>query len=308
MRIAIMGTGGVGGYFGARLAASAADVTFIARGEHLSAMQTNGLQVLSANGDLLLKPARATHAPSEVGVVDLVMIGVKLWSTEEAVREIAPMVGPNSTVVSFQNGVIAIDQLLAAYGRQRVIGGVANIAALIEAPGVIRHNGTMARLIFGELDGRKSARCEEFAALCQRAGFDHVLSEDINRAIWEKFVFLASFSGMTSLTRQPIGPIRTDPELRAMLREAIAEVVAVGRAKGANLPADQVEKSLAWADGLPATMVASMLGDLQRGNRLELPWLSGAVVKLGVELGVPTPTHRFISLALKPYANGAPKQ
>ncbi len=308
MRIAIMGTGGVGGYFGARLAASGTDVTFIARGEHLRAMQASGLKILSAKGDLLVKPAQATDAPSKVGAVDLVMIAVKLWSTEDAVREIAPMVGPNTIVVSFQNGVIALDQLLAAYGRQRVIGGVANIAALIEAPGVIRHNGTMARLIFGELDGKRSARCEQFAGLCQRAGFDHVLSEDINRTIWEKFVFLASFSGMTSLMRQPIGPIREDAELRTMLRDAIAEVVAVGHAKGVNLPPDQVEKSLAWGDGLPATMVASMRGDLERGNRLELPWLSGTVVKLGAELGVPTPTHKFISLALKPYVNGTPKQ
>jgi 2-dehydropantoate 2-reductase len=307
MRIAVMGTGGVGGYFGARLAASGADVTFIARGEHLRAMRANGLQILSAKGDLLLKPAKAADKPAEVSAVDLVMIAVKLWSTDEAVREIAPLVGPATTVVSFQNGVIATDQLLAAYGTERVIGGVANIAALIEAPGVIRHNGTMARLIFGELDNKRSARCEQFAALCQRAGFDHVVSDDIKRAIWEKFVFLASFSGMTSLMRQPIGPIREDPELRAMLREAIAEVVAVGRAKGANLPPDQIEKSLAWGDGLPPTMVASMRGDLERGNRLELPWLSGAVVKLGAELGVPTPTHKFISLALKPYISGTAK-
>ncbi len=306
MRIAVMGTGGVGGYFGARLAASGADVTFIARGEHLRAMRANGLQILSAKGDLLLKPAKATDKPAEVGAVDLVMIAVKLWSTDEAVREIAPLVGPATTVVSFQNGVIATDQLLAAYGKERVIGGVANIAALIEAPGVIRHNGSMARLIFGELDNKRSSRCEQFAALCQRAGFDHVLSDDIKRAIWEKFVFLASFSGMTSLMRQPIGPIREDPELRAMLREAISEVVAVGRAKGANLPPDQIEKSLAWGDGLPATMVASMRGDLERGNRLELPWLSGTVVELGTELGVPTPTHKFVTLALKPYINGAP--
>jgi 2-dehydropantoate 2-reductase len=301
MRIAIMGTGGVGGYFGARLAASGAQVTFIARGEHLRAIQERGLQLLSANGDLLLHPARALLDPAQAGVADLVIIAVKLWSTAEAVREIAPMVGPDTAVVSFQNGVIAVDQLLQAYGAQRVFGGVANIAALIEAPGVIRHNGTMARLIFGELDSRRSERCAQLAALCERAGFDHIWSEDIHRAIWEKFVFLASFSGMTSLMRQPIGLIREDPDLRTMLRDAISEAVAVGRAKGAKLPADQVEKSLAWGDGLPAAMVASMLGDLQRGNRLELPWLSGAVVKLGAQLRVPTPTHRFITLALKPY-------
>ncbi len=307
MKIAVVGVGGVGGYFGGRLAASGAEVSFIARGEHLAAMQRDGLKVLSANGDFALAPVCASADPAQVGVVDLVMIAVKLWSTEEAAASVAPMLGPASTVVSFQNGVIAVEELVKRYGRERVIGGVANIAALIEKPGVIRHNGTMARLIFGELDGRGSARCEAFAALCKRAGFDHIVSDDIQRAIWQKFIFLASFSGMTALTRNPIGPIRQDPELRAMLRTAIEEAVAVGRAKGANLPADQVEQSLAWGDSLPATMVASMAGDLNRGNRLELPWLSGTVVKLGRELGVATPVHQFICLALKLQQEGARK-
>lgn len=306
MKIVVMGSGGVGGYFGVRLAANGADVTFIARGEHLVAMRRDGLKVLSANGDLTVKPVKATDDPASVGHADLVMIAVKLWSTDDAARTIAPMMGPNSAVVSWQNGVVAEDILIKHYGKERVIGGVSNIAALIEAPGVIRHNGTMARLIFAELNGKPSKRIVAFAALCKQANIDHVVSDDINRAIWQKFIFLASFSGMTCATRLSIGPIRTDPETRAMLKAALGEVVAIGRAKGVSLPDDQVEQSLTWADNLPPTMVASMLGDLNRGNRLELPWLSGNVVKLGEELGVATPVHKFIFTVLKLHADGKP--
>lgn len=308
MKIVVMGTGGVGGYFGARLAASGADVTFIARGEHLKAMQRDGLKILSANGDMMLKPVKATDAPASVGVADLVMIAVKLWNTEDAARAIEPLMGPNSAALSWQNGVVAEDILVRHYGKERVIGGVSNIAALIDAPGVIRHNGTMARLIFAELDGRQSNRIEIFASLCNHANIDYVVSDDITRAIWQKFIFLASFSGMTCATRLSIGPVRSDPETRAMLKSALQEAVAIGRAKGVNLPDDQVEQSLAWADNLPASMVASMLGDLTRGNRLELPWLSGTVVKLGDELGVPTPTHRFIYTVLKLHLEGKSAQ
>ena len=306
MKIVVMGSGGVGGYFGARLAANGADVTFIARGEHLAAMRRDGLKVLSANGDLTVKPVKATDDPASVGHADLVMIAVKLWSTADAARTIAPMMGPNSAVVSWQNGVVAEDILIKLYGKERVIGGVSNIAALIEAPGVIRHNGTMARLIFAELNGKPSKRIDAFAALCKQANIDHVVSDDIDRAIWQKFIFLASFSGMTCATRLSIGPIRTDPETRAMLKAALGEVVAIGRAKGVSLPDDQVEQSLTWADNLPPSMIASMLGDLNRGNRLELPWLSGNVVKLGEELGVATPIHKFIFTVLKLHADGKP--
>lgn len=304
MKIVAMGSGGVGGYFGGRLAASGADVTFIARGEHLKAIERDGLKILSANGDMTLKPVKATDDPVSIGHADLVMIAVKLWSTEDAARTIEPLMGPKSAVVTWQNGVVAEDILIKQYGKERVIGGVSNIAALIEAPGVIRHNGAMARLIFAELDGKPSKRIEAFAALCKQAHIEHVVSDDITRAIWQKFIFLASFSGMTCMTRLSIGPVRSDPETRAMLKAALNEVVAIGRAKGVSLPDDQAEQSLAWADNLPPTMVASMLGDLNRGNRLELPWLSGTVVKLGEELGVATSVHKFIYTVLKLHADG----
>ena len=304
MKIVAMGSGGVGGYFGGRLAASGADVTFIARGEHLKAIERDGLKILSANGDMTLKPVKATDDPVSIGHADLVMIAVKLWSTEDAARTIEPLMGPKSAVVTWQNGVVAEDILIKQYGKERVIGGVSNIAALIEAPGVIRHNGAMARLIFAELDGKPSKRIEAFAALCKQAHIEHVVSDDITRAIWQKFIFLASFSGMTCMTRLSIGPVRSDPETRAILKAALNEVVAIGRAKGVSLPDDQAEQSLAWADNLPPTMVASMLGDLNRGNRLELPWLSGTVVKLGEELGVATSVHKFIYTVLKLHADG----
>ena len=304
MRILILGTGGLGGYFGARLAASGADVTFVARGEHLKAMRANGLRIESALGNLLLKPVTASDDPTSAGVVDLVMIGVKLWDTESAVEALAPAVGPDTAVVSFQNGVDAIDVLTKKFGRQRVLGGIAHIAAVIEAPSVIRHNGKLQRLTFGELDGKSSARVEQLLAQCRKAGIDAVVSDGIQRAIWEKFVFIVGLSALTTLTRLPIGPIREEPLTRELLANVMREAAAVGRAKGVDLAADIVEKQLAFVDTLPADMIASMLGDLRRGNRLELPWLSGGVVRLGTTLGVVTPANRFVYTALKLHENG----
>jgi 2-dehydropantoate 2-reductase len=306
MKIAIVGAGGVGGYFGARLAAAGEDVWFIARGAHLEAMRRDGLQVLSGLGDVLVKPVQATETPAQVGPVDVVMLAVKLWSTDEALRDAAPLVGPASSVVSFQNGVIAADRVAAHYGRERTLGGVSAIAALIERPGVIRHNGTMANLQIGELDGRPSARVEALRAACERAKIECKAPANIVKAIWEKYVFLVAASSMTALTRLPLGAIREDPDTRALTAQIMSEVTAVGRAQGVALDADLVDKLLARLDGLPRTMVASMLGDLERGNRLELPWLAGGVVQLGRESGVPTPANQFVFAALKHYVNGRP--
>ena len=306
MKIAIVGAGGVGGYFGAKLAASGEEVHFIARGSHLEAIQNNGLQVFSANGDVLVKPARATSNPAAVGPADLVIIAVKLWATEQALRDAAPLVGPNSAVVSFQNGVIAADTIASLYGKPRTLGGVANIAAVIEKPGVIRHSGTMAILTVGELDGKPSARTQAFVDACTKAGIQARVSDDIEKALWEKYVGLVALSGMTSLTRLPLGPIREDPDTRALAQQLMSEVVVVGKAKGVHLDNDLADKVLRHVDGLPRTMVASMLGDLERGNRLELPWLSGGVVQMGKELNVPTPANNFVVAALKHYTNGRP--
>lgn len=299
MRIAVMGTGGVGGYFGARLAAAGADVSFIARGAHLAAIRRDGLRVTSALGDVHVHPARATDRPADIGPVDMVMFTVKLWDTETAAEQVKPLLGPDTGVVSFQNGVDSAERIERILGPGRAIGGVSHIAAAIAAPGLIRHTGSLARLTVGEWDGSDSRRVAGFVAAAKAAGIDVVQSADIGRAIWEKFVFLAPFSGVTSLLRQPIGAVRADEDGRWLYESAVEEVVAVARAKGVALPEDQVRRVLDFSDGLPAEMKSSMLGDLERGGRLELPWLSGAVVRLGRALGVATPTHRAILAALK---------
>lgn len=304
MRIAVIGAGGVGGYFGARLAAGGEDVAFIARGAHLEAMRRDGLRVTSALGDMTIKPVEAESDAGKVGPVDLVIIAVKLWSTEDALRTAERLLGPSTAVVSFQNGVEAADLAAGRLGAARVMGGTAHIAAVIEAPGVIRHNGTMAALTFGELDGRASERTSALLEACRKAGIDARVPGDIRRSIWEKFVFLVGVAGMTCLTRMPVGVMRSDPVTREMLRDVMAEVAAVARAKGVELAADLVERQTSFIDSLPPDTVPSMLADLRRGNRLEVEWLSGAVCRLGGELRVPTPLNRAIYAALKPHAAG----
>lgn len=305
MNIAIIGAGGVGGYFGGHLAASGSNVAFIARGRHLAAMRESGLRIESSLGNLHLPSVNATDDPKSAGTADLVIIAVKLWSTAEAIDSAAPLMGPDTAIMSLQNGVDAVDLLSARFGPERVLGGSAHIAAVIEAPGVIRHNGTLARITFGELDGRRTPRAEAFLAACRVAGIDANLSDDIQRAIWEKFVLLVGLSSLTALTRLPIGPVREDPDTRALLLEVMQEVAAVGRAKGAALADDAAQRQLGFLDKVPHDMVSSMLGDLRRGNPLELEWLAGAVVRLGTEHGVSTPANRFVYAALKLHAGGA---
>lgn len=306
MRIAVMGTGGVGGYFGARLSAAGADVAFVARGRHLAAILEDGLRIESAVGDIHLKGARATDDPASVGPVDVVLFAVKLWDTETAAEAVRPLVGPDTAVITLQNGVTSLDTLTGRLGRRHVVGGVAHIAAQIAAPGVIRHTGTMARMSFGELDGQPSERLTLFHALAAEAGFDAILTPDILGMIWEKFAFLAPFSGITALTRQPAGIIRSVPETRALFLDAVAEVVQLGCARGVPLGADVGQRIDALLDNLVPEMKSSMLNDLERGGRLELPWLSGAVARMGPELGIATPVHRAVAAALAPYADGPP--
>jgi 2-dehydropantoate 2-reductase len=305
MRILVMGSGGIGGYFGARLAAAGEDVRFVARGAHLEAMRRDGLRLDSQVNPVILKPVRASANPAELGPdIDLVVIAVKLWGTEAAIEAVRPVVGPDTAVVSFQNGIGAIDTLTKAFGHDRVLGGVAHIATAIGAPGVIKHTGTMERLTIGEPDGGISPRVAAFVDAAKRAKLNAIAAEDIQRAIWEKFVFLASFSGVTALTRLPKEPILADADMRRLYADALAEAVAVARARGIALPADQAARTLEFSDGLAPAMKSSMLHDLEAGNRLELDWLSGAVMRLGVETGVATPVHRTIYAALKPYIGG----
>ena len=302
----VVGAGGVGGYFGGRLAAAGYDVAFIARGAHLAAIRDDGLRIESALGDARIQPAVATDDPATIGPLDVVLVTVKLWDTEAAIRTAAPLVGPETAVISLQNGVDAEDRLVETLGAARVLGGVSQIAAVIERPGVIRHTGTMATVIAGELDGRKSRRVAALVEALAEAGVDAKLSGDITRRIWEKFVSLVGMSALTSVTRLPIGPVRETPETREFLAEVMSETWAVGRAKGVALDDDLVAKRIAFIDTLPAEMTSSMAGDLARGNRLELDWLSGTVVRLGSELGVATPANAFVTAALTLAKDGPP--
>jgi 2-dehydropantoate 2-reductase len=304
MRIAVVGAGGVGGGFGAALAKAGADVTFLARGAHLAAMKSAGLKVGGGRGETHLVPTRATDDPADIGRVDIVLFCVKLWDVESAGAHIKPLIGPDTAVIPLQNGIDAAERLIPILGESAVMGGVAQISASITAPGVIQQVGTFMRMIFGELDGKRSKRAEDFLALCLQAGFDATLSEQILTELWMKFILLASNAGIMALARQPIGKLRDDPDLRPIFIAAWREAIDVGRARGVALPADALEKILDFTSHAPPAMKASMALDLERGNRLELPWLSGKVAELGRQLGVPTPTHSMIYAMLKPYIMG----
>lgn len=304
MRIAIMGSGGLGGYFGARLVqGGAAEVHFVARGQHLEAMRRDGLRIAGPE-PLHVARVNATDNPREIGVVDVVMFCVKLWDTESAIEQIRPMVGPATAIVSFQNGVLKDQYLRAAFDARQVMGGVGYVATAIESPGVIRQTGPMQRLLFGEFDGSRSARGEALLAACLAGGIKAELSTDIVREIWQKYVFLVALSGTTTTIRKPIGPIRSNPQTRAFLFDVMQEVIAVGRAHGVALPDDFGQGRLQFADGLSPDMTSSMHHDLQRGNRLEVRWLSGGVVELGAAKGVPTPLNRAIADILALHAQG----
>lgn len=304
MKIAIFGSGGVGGYFGGRLAASGEDVTFLARGAHLLALQQHGLRITSPLGDAHVAKVQATDRPQAIGPVDVVLLTTKLYDTDAAAATLAPLIGPNTVVITLQNGVDAVDMVAAHVGRQHVAGGVAYIVAVIQEPGHIRHT-TAQQLVFGEMDGRRSDRLVAFEQACIKAGFQAKASENIQADLWTKFVRLATWSGMTSVTRSPMGVVRETPETFDMMMAAIEEVIAVGVAKGIAFPSDLREGTMGLIRNFPASSKSSMLEDLERGRRLELPWLSGAVVRLGREAGVPTPIHQFITTVLTPFVGGA---
>jgi 2-dehydropantoate 2-reductase len=305
MKIAMMGSGGVGGFFGGRLARAGYDVSFIARGAHLAAMRERGLVIENeAQGDIALPKVRVTDDPATLGSVDIVILSVKLWDTQTAAKQIRPLVGPDTGVLSLQNGVIKDDILRREFGDAAVMGGVGYVATTISTPGVIRQTGTMQRVVLGEYDGRKSARATFLHEALVRAGVNAELSGDVRRAIWEKFVFLVALSATTTAMRRPIGPIRENPQTRAFLLELMREAVAVGRAHGVALPEDYAGSRLAFADGLPADMTSSMHHDLERGSRLEVNWLSGGVVQLGQAKGVPTPANRAVCDILALHAGG----
>jgi 2-dehydropantoate 2-reductase len=305
MRIGVMAAGAVGGYFGGRLAAAGHDVVFFARGAHLEAIRKAGLKIESPLGDLHLRDAQATDDPSTVAPVDVVIFAVKLWDLEQAAATLRPLLAGATRVITVQNGIDAVERVAPILGADHVVGGYAQIATVIGSPGTIVHSSKFALFRFGHADRRADPTLTAFVAAAREAGLDVALAEDIDVELWKKFVFLSTMAGMTSATRQPIGPILADPDTRALLHSLLREVVAVGRAKGVGLPADHADKALAFADEtLPRGMKASMAHDLERGNRLELDWLTGKVVELGRTLGVPTPASEAVYAILKLHRMG----
>lgn len=304
MRIVVMGTGGVGGYFGGRLAQGGHEVAFVARGRHLEALRENGLRVNSPLGNVHVPEIEVSDDPARLGKADLVLFGVKLWDTEASAELIRPLLTGQTGVVSFQNGVVKDDILRRVLGPAHVIGGVCYIAATIAEPGVIRHANTLQKLVFGEYGGAASQRVRQFRDACADSGIDAEISEDIERAIWEKFVFLVGLSGTTSTARTPVGPIRSHPRARAFLHDVMDETVQVARAQGVPLPADYASQRLAYIDTLAPDMTSSMHHDLEQGNRLEVSWLSGDVAERGGSLGVPTPCNRAITDILSVHSEG----
>lgn len=300
MRIAIYGAGGVGGYFGGRLAQAGEEVIFIARGEHLRAMLQKGLRVDSIKGDFVISPVQATSDPRQVGEVDWILVAVKAWQVPEVAPEMLPMLGSNTGVVPLVNGVDAPSQLMAVLGAQHVLGGLCRISVFRAAPGHIRHVGIEPSVAFGELNLQLTPRVEQLRQAFERAGVNVTVPPNIHVAMWEKFTFIAAISGMGAITRVPAGPLRSVPETRLLLIQAIEEIVAVARQRGIPLPADAATRTLAVIDGLPAEVIASMQRDIMDGKPSELASQNGAVVRMGLESGVPTPVNAFIYHCLLP--------
>jgi 2-dehydropantoate 2-reductase len=305
MKIAVIGSGGVGGFYGGRLAHAGADVTFVARGKHLEAMRSNGLLIENeAQGNIHLPKVSVTEDPAAIGKADLVLVAVKLWDLEAVAQSFKPIVGPDTAVLSLQNGVIKDDILRRIFGDRTVMGGVAYVATQIARPGVISQLGPLQRIVFGEYDGTRSARAQALLELALKAGLQAELSADIRRTLWEKYTFLVGLSGTTATMRSTIGPIRSNPQTRAFLHDMMKEVVAVGRAHGVALPENYADERLAFADSVPPDMTSSLHHDLDNGNPLEVEWLSGGVVTLGAKAGVPTPVNRAVWDVLALHAGG----
>ena len=304
MRMAVMAAGAVGGYFGARMAAAGHDVAFIARGAHRDAIRRDGLKIESALGDLHLKDVNVADDPKQVGPVDVALFAVKLWDTESAAAQARPLVGARTRVITLQNGVDSVERLAPILGDEATIGGATYVVTNIARPGVIRHTGTVARIRCGRLDGRS----DDVLAACvnemKSAGIDITLADHMLVDIWKKFVMLSGTSGITASTRQPLGVIRDDEDMRAFFFKLMDETMAVGRAAGVALPADYAAELERAVTGFPPNMKASMANDLDAGNRLELDWLAGKVVALGRKLGVAAPAQEAVYAILKPYRMG----
>ena len=300
MRIAVFGTGGVGGYFGGRLAQAGEDVTFIARGEHLRAIKANGLKVDSQSGDFVIYPAKATDDVTEVGEVDLVIIGVKAWQVPEAGRAVKPLVGPVTTVLPLQNGVDAVSQLVDDLGSDKVIGGLCRIVSFVVEPGHIRHAGFTPSIVIGEIDNRRTDRITRIEQVFKRAGLEIAIAADIQVALWMKFLFIASFSGVAAIANAPAGVIRNDPQWRTHMRNAMEEIYALAHAREIKLQPDSIDTVMATVDGLPEDATSSMQRDIAAGKPSELESQNGAVVRMARESSIEVPTHTLIYQTLRP--------
>lgn len=300
MKIAVFGSGGVGGYFGGLLANGGHEVTFIARGAHLRAIQDHGLWVYSVNGDFGIYPAMATEDPEEVGEVDYVVVAVKHYHLKGAAEKIKPLVGMDTTVIPLLNGVDAHEILAAVLGKSAVVGGLCSLVSMVERPGVIHQLSKLNRVVVGELDHRKSIRVAQIVKAWQDCGADAVHAEDIHVAMWNKFIFIAPFGGVSSLSRANAGEILSCEETRALYREAVREATSLGKAMKINLEEDIVEKTIKFTENFEPTTTSSMQRDVADGKLFELEAFSGKIVRLGEELGIPTPVHRAIYALLKP--------
>ena len=312
MRIAAMAAGAVGGYFGARMAAAGHDVFFIARGANLDAIKTNGLKIESVHGDMHLPKPNVTDDPAKVGPVDIVLFAVKLWDTEKAAELARPLVGPDTRLITVQNGIDSVERIAPILGAEQTVGGVAYIATVIDRPGVIKHTSQFAKLRFGQVhkiaDKRADAKLQAFVDAGKAAKIDVDLSADIQRERWEKFAFLTAMAGSTAALRSTIGPIAADTELRGFFRQLMEEAFAVGKAKGVTVDPAYIEERMAFiATKVEPGMKASMAHDLERGNRLELDWLSGKVRELGRALNIPTPASDTVYAVLKLHRMGTPR-
>ena len=306
MHVAVMGSGGTGGFFGGLLARAGERVAFIARGAHLEAMRAHGLRVKSRLAGNFTLPVTATDDPREIGPVDLILFCVKTYDTEAALGRILPLVGPETVVLSVQNGIDNAGRIARVVGPDPVVGAVAHVFSAIEAPGVIAQAAGPGRIILGELAGGTSPRTERIVSMFRHAGIVAELSRDIRVTLWEKFLFICGNGGVTALTRLPLGLIRACPETNALLRGTMEEVEAVARAKGIALPEACIEQVVAFNASVEPEARSSLYYDLVGGRRLEVDALHGTVVRLGREHGVPTPFNFAIYAALKPYADGAP--
>ncbi len=309
MKVAIVGAGGVGGYFGGRLAQAGEDVVFITRGEHLRAITSRGLRVDSINGDFRVDPARATDDPATVGEVDYILVAVKSWQLRDAIETMRPLVGDKTSIVPLLNGVEAPDQLSRVFGAERVLGGLCSVISMIAGPGHISHFGAHPQITFGELDHRPSERGERLRnAFSRTEGVQVRIPEDIHVAMWNKFLLIAPWGGLGALTRAPIGVARSLPETRALLEHAMEEIYLLAQARKIAMGRESIRQAMAFLDNMPYEGTASMQRDIMAGRPSELDAQNGAVVRLGKEAGAATPVNGMIYASLLPLEMRARKE